>query len=262
MICIHFSGGALGHLVLKTIYRHWPDYFGQEYRTFRTVNHSNHDAVPALFLRREDRISHLESAVLEKLDKRSIILCHNAATIPITIRQKINFVNIICSAEDAIQTCFLYVYKSSHSIVNWCRYKQQSGYDFYETFFQELVRLCKIELKVSSGINLSYDSLKHYESVAPVIALVKNYLELKEPIHCRAWYMENYHHSVYPCIKHSDVYEKFREIFRAIQERSLAQCPFTYTQTVRCKEAFVDTVDFFSTLSDKYNTQMENNNAT
>jgi hypothetical protein len=253
MICINFRGGALGHMVLNTIYHHWPKVFVSRMSTdAEKVQYTNHRAMPWLFLSNESYIGDSELIRLNQASDQDIILCHNAALIPVHIRQKITFINILSSSADLPVIAFLFMCKSGDFVFEWARKKQQQNFDFYEIVFQEFVRLAAYKFVAEPGTDLNFSELGHYQTVLPVIDKIQQKFDLDAPTSSEQWYIDNYNRSMQPLTQYREYYTKFKEFFDAIVIKLHNQTPLTYQSTVPSIDDFKLTVDFICNLFDKY----------
>lgn len=249
-ICINFIGGSLGHLVLKSVYHHWPMIFNQLTDLVDTLNHCNHEVTPDLFCRNSSEISDQDLKTLQSLidKKNAFVLCHNADLIPCDIKKKFAFINILCPDHRKPEVNFLFACKSSH-IVDWAQKKQKDGFDLYQIMFKELRRISKEMIKIQPGFDLDFACLRDYQQIILAQAFVQNALTLPDYQYHREWYEIQYTNSVAPLNKHKGFFDAFRYFYSIW---SVADASVDYREIINDRKEFKKLVDFFFGLHDKY----------
>lgn len=242
-ICINFIGGSLGHLVLKSVYHHWPMIFNQLTDLVDTLNHCNHEVTPDLFCKNSSEISDQDSKTLQNLidKKNAFVLCHNADLIPRDIKTKFAFINIFCSDHCKPEVNFLFACKSSH-IVDWAQKKQKDGFDLYQIMFKELRRISEETTKIQPGVDLDFDRLGEYQQIILVLDFVQKSLDLPDYQCHREWYEIQYANSVAPLKKHQEFFDLFRK-YHSIW--SVSDASVDYREIIDDRREFEMLVDFF-----------------
>lgn len=218
MICINFQGGTLGSLLLGNIYRHWPSIFSAA-PTVESPGYDNHIVEPLLFLRNSTALDDSDTVILDQYQKTNcFVMCHNSKLIPEHIRKNINFINIHCAPEYRAQAAFLFMYKTVGHTIDFATVQQKNGFDFYEIFFQELVRISKNKTSIESGVDIEFHQLHLYTNTVPVIKFVEEINNLPPPADCSKWYTDRYNYSTMPLRLHADWVKLFSGVFESIDQ--------------------------------------------
>jgi hypothetical protein len=253
MICINFPSGAMGHMLLKTVYLHWPEIFSKNILVNNSISqYSNHDALPDLFLSNHQAATPQQLNFLKNAKAQHLVLCHNTAVIPDDLFQNINFVNVLCDQQDKSRSTFLFMCKSGKYVIDWANQKGQEGFNFYEIVFRELVRIINADSAHPVGVDIQFRHLHNYYSIIPVLEMVQRHLDLDKFPKMQTQYLHLYNHTAAPLTVYRQQYCNFDKIFNWIINNSATHDLWSaLIQHKRLEAEFKSVADFFVSLCDK-----------
>lgn len=242
-ICINFIGGSLGHLVLKSVYHHWPLIFNRRTDQIDTVRHTNHQAGADLICMNSSALSDEEAKRLQSLvDRKNVfLLCHNADLIPRDKQNQFGFINILCLDYHKPEINFLFLCKSSY-LTDWALIKQKNGFDPYEIMFWEFCRISKETIKIQPGVNLNFARLQDYQQIILALDFVKKVLDLPDYQCHREWYDMQYVNSIAPLNKYKEFFDLFCYFYSSW---SVVDVGVNYREIIDDHRKFEKLVSFF-----------------
>lgn len=189
--------GALGHLILKTIYAHWPDHFNFVDREPPSYyKNANHDVAPNVFLNNDSVLDpDHKNKLYELAGKPSIILAHNAGLIPEELCKQAIICNVYCDDKALATALFLAWCKSSKSRLEFIHSHNQE-LSIYQAEFLQMLKFVNLNINVQGNININFWDLNSLQSLIPLLDCVKSDFGLGNYVLKTDWYNKNYARSV------------------------------------------------------------------
>lgn len=240
--------GAMGHMLIKTIHAHWPDYFKFQHKP-PPGNGSNHDVASDLFL---DNYSALSLAQQEKLyllaGKPGLVLAHNVLLVPPHILEQATVCDIKCDDLAQATALFLGWCKWSHARLEYIN-QFNKDLDIYQAEFLQMLKTVNIHTNIDGDINIDFWDLNNIRSLAPLLDCVKKEFSLGEYHLQTDWFNNNYTRSI-GHLKSSDEYIGFCTAFIKAKKQSVLDFSKNYKDFYTVEEAdnFRKSIDFIHRL--------------
>ena len=240
MIILTFNPGALGFMIIRTIYAHWPSHFGENYSHNLKNRHDNHQVSPDLFLNNHSFVSDEQIHLLEQLKQTpSLVLVHNLDLVPEHI-VKSSWVASIESTDDfAIQALFLYWIKSGKSLFNFVNLSSTS---LYPGLFLQLIRTVTQQNTHTAPVNIRFQDLDNLVSLVPILDQVQLQYNLQPYQLDYVWYTEIYSKSVQPLGEFLEIFVQFQQLYLTVKNNST--CVWEELSPSN-QEKFINCVHFF-----------------
>lgn len=239
--------GAMGHMLIKTIHVHWPDYFKFQHK-LPPENGSNHDVASDLFL---DDYSVLSPAQQEKLyllaGKPSLVLAHNVLLVPPHILEQATVCDIKCDTHAMATALFLGWCKWSRARLEYI-YQFNKDMDVYQAEFLQMLKTVNIHNSINGDVNIDFWNLNNIESLTPLLECVKKEFSL-DAYHLQTdWYNNNYTRSI-GHLRFSAEYIGFCTAFtKAKQQNTTEVIEYTDFYTSHEAESFRKSIDYIHEL--------------